>query len=402
MARWWWRRSVGEIEREDLRLAVAESVITADQSERIIDIAARRRAAGDAEPITLLRGFNEVYVVMGIVALFVGLGMLLYGYPPSMYVDADSLDLRADADDLSAYFRGELLYSGVRAAVALGLFTYFYRVRAMMGPGVLLTGLFVWSMAMTGFNGAWLSDPAAVEYSPQYPGSTTEVLSSETLYPMAALVVAALAATLSAAALYWWSRIPFALFALGAAAVAAARIVAEFLSPTRFAEFEVAWPQAMFDLGFASPAAEILLVAGMIGLAAALSFDMSDPRRATSRAANAFWLHLLAGPALVNVLAMTLYQAGGAGGAIGLVALFVVVIMLTLVIDRRSFLISAFGYMIALAAAGLGDGQAVVAVIVIAVSLLLLTLGAFWAGLRRWLMEALPDFPGKSRLPPYA
>jgi hypothetical protein len=68
-------------------------------------------------------------------------------------------------------------------------------------------------------------------------------------------------------------------------------------------------------------------------------FDMSDPHRVTRRAASGFWLHVIAAPAIVNTVALTLFDAERyrrnfccrlhrAHGA------------LCVMIDRRSFLVS--------------------------------------------------------------
>ena len=116
-------------------------------------------------------------------------------------------------------------------------------------------------------------------------------------------------------------------------------------------------------------------------------------------AATAFWCHLLAAPALVNTVAVTLMNGGG----IGLLAVALVLItVLALVIDRRSFLTAAIAYIALVIAWVMGEGSGTSWIFI------LLTLGAFitaigtwWVQLRAKVMQLLPDFPGKSRLPPY-
>ncbi|MCU0911878.1 MAG: hypothetical protein MUE98_11210, partial [Rhodobacteraceae bacterium] len=62
---------------EDLRAAVAAGVVTEAQAVRLKALADSRRgarenlAAGD-EPFELFRGFNEVFIVVGLVILTMG------------------------------------------------------------------------------------------------------------------------------------------------------------------------------------------------------------------------------------------------------------------------------------------------------------------------------------------
>ena len=67
-------------------------------------------------------------------------------------------------------------------------------------------------------------------------------------------------------------------------------------------------------------------------------------------------------------------------------------------IDRRSFLIAAIGYIVALAATVFdGDGAAMTVLIL---GVILLLLGAFWERIRARLLKLLPGFVPLHRLPP--
>ncbi len=105
------------------------------------------------------------------------------------------------------------------------------------------------------------------------------------------------------------------------------------------------------------PFALLTIALGLIGLIIALGFDISDPHRVTRRAASGFWLHVIAAPAIVNTVALTLFDGGTVAaqlmlaGFLGLMALFAVVI------DRRSFLVAGVGYVVALAVT-VAEGQA--------------------------------------------
>ena len=91
------------------------------------------------------------------------------------------------------------------------------------------------------------------------------------------------------------------------------------------------------------------------------------------------------------------------GGGIGFLAIaLALVTLLALVIDRRSFLTAAIAYIAIVIGWFIGEGGGASWIFV------LLTLGAFitaigtwWVQLRAVVMRALPDFPGKSSLPPY-
>jgi hypothetical protein len=139
-------------------------------------------------------------------------------------------------------------------------------------------------------------------------------------------------------------------------------------------------------------------VLGLVGLVIAMRFDMSDPHRVTRRAASGFWLHVIAAPAIVNTVALTLFDAGTAPAQLLLTAFVAAMAVFAVMIDRRSFLVSGVGYVVALAIT-VAEGQAFFIILMLGAGLVLL--GAQWEVLRRAIMRALPEFPGKTRLPPY-
>ena len=100
---------------------------------------------------------------------------------------------------------------------------------------------------------------------------------------------------------------------------------------------------------------------------------------------------------------MTLLNTGGNGG-IGLLSLALLAItVLALVIDRRSFLTAAIAYIAIVIAWVAGDSAdfGTWAFILILLGALITAIGTWWVQLRAAVMRVLPDFPGKSRLPPY-
>jgi hypothetical protein len=194
-------------------------------------------------------------------------------------------------------------------------------------------------------------------------------------------------------------RLPFAafligLFALGAvySFTASATNIATGLSST-------GGFGALFDLGESPAFATATLLFGAGAFAVGMWFDMRDPHRLGRHAATAFWCHLLAAPALVNTVAITVLNGGGTGL---LAVALLLITLLALVIDRRSFLTAAIAY-IALVIAwvmGEGDGTSWIFILLI-LGAFITAIGTWWVQLRGWVMQKLPDFPGKSRLPPY-
>ncbi|MFM7442439.1 MAG: hypothetical protein ACKO2N_00800, partial [Tabrizicola sp.] len=76
--------------------------------------------------------------------------------------------------------------------------------------------------------------------------------------------------------------------------------------------------------------------------------------------------------------------------------------LLALVIDRRSFLTAAIAYIAIVItwATGEGDGMGWILTLLI-LGGFITAIGTWWVQLRAKVMALLPDFPGKSRLPPY-
>jgi hypothetical protein len=150
-----------------------------------------------------------------------------------------------------------------------------------------------------------------------------------------------------------------------------------------------------FLLSAGGPFAWITLVLGLSVFAVAMYFDMSDPHRVTRRSANGFWLHVVAAPALVNTMALSLLEQDSNAILLAVLLLFAIV---AIVIDRRSFLIAAIGYIVALAATVFDGDGATLTVLILGIVLLLL--GAFWERIRARILRLMPGFIPLHRLPP--
>ena len=107
---------------------------------------------------------------------------------------------------------------------------------------------------------------------------------------------------------------------------------------------------------------------------------------------------MIAAPAIVNTVALTLFDAGTIAAQFALLIFVILMALFAITIDRRSFLVSGVGYIVALAFTVM-EGAAFLSILMF--GLVLVVLGAQWEVIRRAIMNMLPNFPGKTRLPPW-
>ncbi len=349
------------IGRDDLRAAVAAGVVTEAQAARLSVLADSRRGAREGlapgdEPFELFKGFNEIFIVVGLVILAAGYWAFA-GFSFAM----------GSANVISQV----ITYSALGAAVIWGLSEYFIRTRRMVAPAITLT--IFWAINAGIFFVALMSQPFMV---------AQEDFSSLPL-PLAAATGAIFA--------YWLRfRVPFAMatIALGAFAVALMWAAARNGTPSN--------PQDIFLLSADGGFAWITLGLGAVFFVVAMIFDMSDPHRVTRRSSNGFWLHIIAAPALVNTIALTLLSGDGMNVALALV--LAVFALVAIIIDRRSFLIAAVGYCVTLAFTVFGGEGGAFAIL--SLGIVLVTLGAFWERIRSALLRGLSGVLPLDRLPP--
>ena len=351
------------IERDDIRAAVASGLLSEQQAANLISLSDSRRGArenlavGD-EPFELFKGFNEIFIVIGLLILSAGwIGVSAVGY-------VDSINNPQQA----------AVTFGITGAVVLwALSEYFVRRRRMVAPAIALSVLFAANAAFA--LTAYFAQPFMV---------AQEDFSSLTV-PFALGTGALL--------IYWARfRVPFAMamIAVGLFIVAILFAASRSGTPTTVDE--------MFLLSAGGPFAWITLALGVLVFVVAMAFDMSDPHRVTRRSANGFWLHVVAAPALVNTLALSLLERDTTGATLMLLAVLTIFALIAVIIDRRSFLIAAIGYIVVVAGTVFGGEGTATAVLALGIFLLLL--GAFWERIRAVLLNALPGFIPRDRLPP--
>lgn len=350
----------GLVSQTDLKAAVGSGLLTEAQAANLISLAHSRRGArenlnvGD-EPFELFKGFNEIFIVVG-----------LYIFAAGWYA-LTGIRFFTEINNVQSY-TGTVTLIG---ALTLWLLSeYFVRYRRMVAPAIGLSILFAGNAAL-GFTGI-LSEPFMLAQN------------DYTSVPLPLFC-----ATL-ALGLYWLRfRVPFALAVVALGLFATSIIFAA----TKSGPVETI--SDLFLLSAGGPFAWITLALGLIVFALAMVFDMSDPHRVTRRAANGFWLHVIAAPMLVNTLALTLLENDSNVALTGVLALFAFV---AIVIDRRSFLITAIGYSVALSFTILENEGA--AWTVLGLGAVLLVLGAFWEQIRAMVLRLCGGLLPLNRLPP--
>lgn len=351
------------IGKDDLRAAVGSGLLSEAQAASLSALADSRRGAREAlsetdEPFELFRGFNEIFIIVGLIILASG------------WVTISGLTM---ATQFVNYQDHLVMSSAISAGVLWLLSEYFIRRRRMIGPAITLAIMFAANAAVG----------LTAQFAQVFMVAQEDY--SSLLMPVGL--------TTAAIAVYWLRfRVPFAmaLIALGFMALALIAGATQAGTPSS--------PSELFLLSAGGPFAWITLAVGVVIFAVAMLFDMTDPHRVTLRSSQGFWLHVIAAPALVNTIALTLLDQGTQTANIALFAVLVVLAIVAIIIDRRSFLIAAIGYSVTLSAIVFDGAGAAWTVLLLGFFLLLL--GAFWARIRAAILSILGGVLSLNRLPP--
>ncbi len=367
---------------EDLNSAVAAGVMSQEAATalRTHVSSLRDMPRGDEENFRLINSFNDIFVAIGVIILLVAVGAIGQAIAGAMfgiesYREAFPNSSPTDAE-MSTWQAAYALEEAVGTALA-GLFVvitawplaeFFTRKRRMALPSIILLLVFVGGVFFTVL------------------GLGTALMQSGN--DQLGAIIGALAAAFAAGAAYLhWKRfaVPITV-AAGAAAVAGTLIslAVAAIGPDRFNENSV--------LG-------LVFFAGLCVFALAMRWDMSDVTRTTRRADVAFWLHLLAAPMIAHPIfnAMGVLDGGdavGIGGAVAVVAIYILFGLIALAIDRRALLVSALAYVL-VALTFLFDKFGAVelnfALTALVIGSALLSLSAFWSPIRKVVVGALPE-----------
>lgn len=355
------------MDRQQIEAALKAGVITRDQAARLVaDFAAGTAAPATAatpppvdsedEKFRILGGFNDIFVAIGVA--------LLYG---ALVVLAGSI--------------APVFLSVIGAAAAWLLAEVFSRRMRLALPSIMLALLFSAGIGLS----------VLLAYT---------VGLSSSLRPLTVLSEAV---------------------GLGGLLTGGCILLAALLHHARF-QVPIDWAigagggvLALFGLlGLAlGPrvlvyGTEMVFIAGLIVFALAMRLDFSDPGRRTRRSDAAFWMHLMAAPMLIHPLVTTV--AGPVWRmdtvtALLMLAIFAVVALVALVIDRRALLVSSLVYtgsalVYLIQQAGLGGAQSTLAATLLSLAVVVLSLSAFWRTIRARLVPLLPLGSLAARLPP--
>lgn len=332
------------IEQADLDAAVAANLLSPEQRASLTELARQRQQASlgaDEEHFRFITSFNDIFVTIAAVLLLVAVG---------------ALGARVD-----------VWFAALGVAVASwGLAEYFTRRRRMAFPSIVLLLAFV--------AGVFVTVGAAI----------VEITGVDKVEPntvQGALFIGLAGASAVAAAVGHWRRfqVPITVAAGAAAASAIAfAIVAATMGEDRNALLTA------------------VSLCGVAVFAVAMHYDMSDRQRLTRRTDIAFWLHLLAAPMIIHPLVVMFGLNDPAmmpAEALAIVAVYLVLTVVALAIDRRALLVSGLAYMI-FALQSLfrqtGDVDLGFALTCLVIGLFLITLSAAWQRIRASVMPLVP------------
>lgn len=355
----------------DIEAAVAAGALTPEAAAQLRDFMAKRRdlPPADQEHFRLLTGFNDIFVGLAAVILLVAVAWIANTLPPHLGGDGPSP------------FAGFFV-----AAAAWGLAEFFTRKRRMALPSIILLLAFVGGVfEMVGASGALMVEQIYM------PGNVPE--GSEATLIASVFTGAALAASLAA----WihWRRFKVPITVAAGAAALATLVV----SLVAIVMGEQIWDSNIL--------LSLVLVLGLGVFTYAMWWDTSDVRRETRRSDVAFWLHLLAAPMIVHpVFSLLGFTDGGAGvgEALIVIALYILLGLAAVAVDRRALLVSALAYVLwalndLFRTAGAVELSFALTALVIGSALLMLS--AFWAQTRRAVLGPLPENL-RARLAPIA
>lgn len=352
---------MSDFSKDDIRAAVAAGVLTEVQAASLLALAQERLGVRDGlvnddEPFEFFKGFSEIFVTVGLWLLFSGI--LAFGA-----VIGGGLGVAATGMVLTWLFA---LYFTLKRRMSLP------SISLAAGFGVFLGAFTLFLFDATGSNvDAWhLMTVGAVG--------------------MVGMLI-----------YFRMFKLPFSMFVFG---VFGLILIYSAMSHQGSSLPLRDFPKGLFDLSDSTGLALGSLIFGLIAFGFGIYFDTKDPHRISRYSATGFWLHLLAAPAIVNTMALTLYNSGGTSAYFLTALLLFVVTVISLIIDRRSFLTAGIGYLGAIIVWAMGNNLGNETSMVYTLLILggfITALGTWWVQIRSWLMRLLPDFPYKDRFPPY-
>jgi len=324
---------------ENLTEAVAEGIFTEESIQKFRSCVASQRLTpiADEENFKLLASFNDIFVVIACALLLFSTGWVTYSFHP-------------------------MLATASIVFLSWGLAEFFVLKRKMALPAIVLLITFVGAVF------------ALVQ---SLFGSLSE------LSLMLAGAITSLAAWLH------WRRFKVPITIAAGAVAALVFVIALAVSLVPSLEKYTSY---------------LMFVAGLCVFYVAMFWDAADLDRVSGKTDVAFWLHLVSAPLIVHPIFTSLGILEGNDSVlivIVIVALYILLSVISVAIDRRAFMVSSLAYVL-YALTELfkiygfaGDSFAYVGVI-IGFSLLLLS--GFWHRSRGILFKIMPVYI-KQRVP---
>ncbi len=325
---------------EDLNRAVKKGVFSSTSVDEFRDMMTQAKGVSsvDEESFKLIGGFNDIFIV-------IACGLLL----------ASSLWVLSSVSPVFGYL--------VFAGLSWGLAEIFVLKRKMALPAIVLLFCFV---------GSVFSLSELLFGIP--PGS---FVNGEESYSV--IISTALAAL---ATYCHWRRFKVPITVALGTGVALAFLVAIVVT---------IFPNSSKLLLWAS------FFCGCVTFFSAMYWDSSDTTRTTHKSDVAFWLHLLSAPLIIHptFISLGILDGGGSLSAmLVVILLYAVMTGISIVIDRRAFMVSSLIYVIYAVSSlienygGVGQSFAFTGMVM---GVLLLLLSIFWHKVRVMILNQLPD-----------
>lgn len=311
----------------------------------------RNASVADDEYVPLKGGLDDLLIMVALVLLFVGVGaaaMLFLTLLPYALVY-----LLAPA------------CAGLSLAALWQMNRYYALARKVMGPSILVLAAFL-SLIWIAFSAAILKFLSL--FGMTFFGSSFDI-------------AATLASICTAGAAYvHWKQfhIPVTI------AVIFALVVYSLFT-------------LLSGIFWSSAALPFLLICGIAALAFALWWDISDIYRQTIRSDVAFWVHVLAALLIVHpafYLLGALDPSPGGMTTLGVILLYALLAVVSIIINRRVFIFSGLAYLLR-AMSSLGetgmDSQLTLIVATMPIGLTMLCLSSHWAKVRAYFLGKLPE-----------
>ena len=139
----------------------------------------------------------------------------------------------------------------------------------------------------------------------------------------------------------------------------------------------------------------LIFLGGLITFGIAMAWDSADLERVTRKSDVAFWLHLVSAPLIVHPVFSTLGVLEGDESLFSIaviMVLFVALTIVSLVIDRRAFMVSSLIYVLFALVTLLSTYGISIAFVGLFIGFPLLLLSGFWHKARCQLVSSLPRF----------